>query len=443
MSAGWAPIERIRNGLFIVQTLCPISEFSVLFLWLPIGHHGPSLVTIVPFRPWLPAPDQAQAVVSPPFDVLTRAEAVAMARCDWRNFLHVVRAEVDLPEEVDIWDAQVYGRAHQNLVGLQKQRVLVRERRPALYLYRMEDGAHRQTGIVGCVRAADYQSGLIRTHEHTRALQEDDRVRHMLALDAYAEPVLLTFRMPDGIRNLLDRSVQGEPLLAVTDEAGVRHLVWRAADAAALVAAFEQVPHCYVADGHHRSAAAARVASVGSSAHYPAVLFASDELRILAYNRAIRGVDGHGDEGDFLRCLGRIGRLVHPAKPVPERAGIFAIRLRSGWYQLHLDAAAEECQELVASLDAERLHRAVLEPLLGVGDPRSDDRFIPVGGRDSVAQLERLVDSHKAEVGFSLVAPTVDQMLAIADAGAVMPPKSTWIEPKIRSGLFVHPFEET
>ena len=397
-------------------------------------------MTILPFRPWLPAPDQAQAVACPPFDVPTRDEATTMAQGDRRNFLHVVRAEIDLPDEVDAHDAQVYDRARRNLTGLQEQGVLVREQQPELYLYRMEDGAHRQTGVVASLRAADYRSGLIRTHERTRAAQEDDRVRHMRALCAHPEPVLFTFRAPHGMRDLLDRSARGEPLLAATDGDGVRHLVWRAPDAAALVAAFADVPHCYVADGHHRSAAAARVAAGGSSAHFPAVLFPADELLILAYNRAIRGL-GELDEGKLLRRLGELGRLVSPAEPVPEDAGSFAIRLRSGWHQLHLGPAEEERTDLVSSLDAERLHRTVLGPLLGVGDPRTDDRFIPVGGRDSVARLERIVDSGQAAMGFSLVAPTVEQMLAVADAGGVMPPKSTWIEPKLRSGLFVHPFE--
>ena len=413
----------------------------VLFRRQPIGHHPTCAVTIVPFRPWLPAPDQAQAVVSPPFDVPTRAEAAAMAQADRRNFLHVVRAEVDLPDEVDAGDARVYERARRNLAGLQEQGGLVRERQTELYLYRMEDGTHRQTGVVACVRAADYRSGLIRTHERTRAVQEDDRVRHMRALGAHPEPVLFTFRALQGMRDLLDQSARGEPLLAVTDADGVRHQVWRAPDAAALVAAFADVPHCYVADGHHRSAAAARVAAGGPSAHFPAVLFPAEELRILAYNRAIRGLGPQRDEGELLRRLGEIGRLVRAAGPVPEQVGSFAIRLRSGWHQLHLGPAAKERGDPVTPLDAERLHRTVLGPLLGVGDPRTDERFIPVGGRDTVARLERLVGSGEAAVGFSLIAPTVEQMLAVADAGGVMPPKSTWIEPKLRSGLFVHPFE--
>lgn len=415
--------------------------FTVLFYGLSIGHHGLGFMRIVPFRPWLASSSHAQAVASPPFDVPTRAEAVSMAQSDWRNFLHVVRPEVDWPEEVDVWDAKVYERARRNLVSLQEQLVLVREPRPVLYVYRMEDGAHRQTGIVACVSAADYLGGLIRTHEHTRVLQEDDRVRHMHAIGAHAEPVLLTFRAQENIRSLLELSVQVKPLLTVTDADGVHHLVWRVTDPSSLIAAFEEVPHCYIADGHHRSAAAVRLASSGVASHFPAVLFASDELRILAYNRAIRGVGGHRDEGDLLRQLGKLGRLVHPAKSTPEKAGIFAIRVRSGWYHLHLETAEKDCHNLIASLDAERLQRTILEPLLGVGDPRNDDRFMPVGGRDSVARLENLVDSGKAEIGFSLVAPTVDQMLAVADADEVMPPKSTWIEPKIRSGLFVNPFE--
>ena len=439
MSAGWAPMERIRNGSFMTRPLFPV---PVLFGRQPIGHHPTCAVTIVPFRPWLPAPDQAQAVVSPPFDVPTRAEAAAMAQADRRHFLHVVRAEIDLPDEVDAGDARVYERARRNLAGLQEQGVLVRERQAELYLYRMEDGTHRQTGVVACVRAADYRSGLIRTHERTRAAQEDDRVRHMRAVGAHPEPVLFTFQASQGMRNLLARGARDEPLLAATDPDGVRHLVWRAPNPTALVAAFADVPHCYVADGHHRSAAAAQVAVAGTSTRFPAVLFPAEELRILAYNRAIRGLGDLGGEDELRRRLGQLGNLVSPTGPVPERAGSFAIRLRSGWHELHLGPVAEASGDLTASLDAERLHRTVLGPLLGVGDPRTDDRFIPVGGRDSVARLERMVDSGEASVGFSLVAPTVEQMLAVADAGAVMPPKSTWIEPKLRSGLFVHPFNE-
>lgn len=399
-------------------------------------------MTILPFRPWMPAPDQAQAVASPPFDVPTHAEAAALARADWRNFMRVVRAEVDLPAGAGAGagDAQVYERARRNLAGLQERRVLVREPSPALYLYRMEDGAHRQTGVAACVRTADYGAGLIRTHERTRAAQEDDRVRHMRALGAHPEPVLLTFRAAAGMRALLDRAARGEPLLAAVDADGVRHAVWRAPDAAALAAAFAQVPHLYVADGHHRSAAAARVAADGGApARFPAVLFPAEELRILPYNRAIRGLGPHGHDG-LLRRLGELGRLEQPAAPAPERAGSFAIRLPSGWRCLRLSRPAGS--GVVESLDAERLHRTVLAPLLGVGDPRTDDRFIPVGGRDSVARIDRLVDSGEAAVGFSLFPPTVDQMLSVADAGAVMPPKSTWIEPKLRSGLFVHPFRD-
>ncbi len=408
-----------------------------------MGHHGPA-VTIVPFRPWLPAPDQAQAVASPPFDVPTRAEAAALARGDQRNFMRVVRAEVDLPDGAG--GAQVHERARRNLAGLQERGVLVREPSPALYPYRMDDGAHRQTGVAACVRTADYAAGLIRTHERTRAAQEDDRVRHMRAVGAHPEPVLLTFRAGAGMRALLDRAVRGEPLLDVVDADGVRHAVWRAPaaapEAAALVDAFAQVPHLYVADGHHRSAAAARAAADGSApARFPAVLFPAGELRILAYNRAVRGLGPLGHEEELLRRLGALGRLEQPAEPAPAQAGSFAIRLRSGWRQLHMGPPPAG-GGVVESLDAERLHRTVLAPLLGVGDPRTDDRFIPVGGRDSAARIDRLVDSGAAAVGFSLVPPTVDQMLAVADAGAVMPPKSTWIEPKLRSGLFVHPFED-
>lgn len=401
-------------------------------------------MTIVPFRPWLPAPDQAQAVACPPFDVPTRGEAAALARGDRRTFMRVVRAEVDLPDGAG--GAQVHARARRNLADLQERRVLVREPSPALYVYRMEDGAHRQTGVAACVRTADYGAGLIRTHERTRAAQEDDRLRHMRALNAHPEPVLLTFRAVAGVRALLDRAVRGAPLMAVADADGVRHAVWRAPaaapdEAAALVEAFAQVPHLYVADGHHRSAAAARAAADGGApGRFPAVIFPADELRILAYNRAVRGFGPGGGEEELLRRLGALGRLEDPAEPAPAQAGSVAIRLRSGWRQLHLGPPAGG--GLVESLDAERLHRTVLAPLLGVGDPRTDDRFIPVGGRDSVARIDRLVDSGAAAAGFSLVPPTVDQMLAVADAGAVMPPKSTWIEPKLRSGLFVHPFRD-
>ncbi len=270
---------------------------------------------------------------------------------------------------------------------------------------------------------------------------------YMRDLHSHPEPVLLTYRSNSHIHDLLRHESNCDPLITVTDEDDVRHMVWRVTDPAQLITAFATIPHLYIADGHHRSSAASRLASTGEApSHFPAVLFPADELRILAYNRAISDLAGLTQE-DFLQQLSNIGELTQAPDPIPKQSGYVTVRLPSGWYQLNLNyntkflrTQQDPTTPEATLFDTELLQQLVLGPILGVLDPRNDTRFIPIGGRDSIKKIERLVDNEDAAAGFSTLPPTVNQMLEVADIGNVMPLKSTWIDPKLQSGLFVQPF---
>jgi uncharacterized protein (DUF1015 family) len=302
--------------------------------------------------------------------------------------------------------------------------------------------------VVGCVHVEDYERDLIRKHEKTRQDKEDDRTRHVLALNANAEPVFLTYRGRSEVDRLVDAATTAAPLYDFTAPDGVRHTVWSVPDAESLARAFAPVSHAYVADGHHRSASAWRAGrelQAKNPAHrgdeeynwFLAVLFPSDQLRILPYNRVVRDLAGQTPE-QVLERLRRLGRLAPTADPSPERSGVFGVFLDRRWYRLELDPAGIDRSDPIASLDVSLLQDRVLSPILGIGDPRTDKRIDFVGGIRGTAELERRVRSGEMAIAFSLHPTTLDQLMAVSDAGHVMPPKSTWFEPKLRSGLFVH-----
>jgi uncharacterized protein (DUF1015 family) len=305
-----------------------------------------------------------------------------------------------------------------------------------------------QTGVVGCVHVDDYEHDVVRKHEKTRPDKEDDRTRHVLTLNANAEPVFLTYRQRAEIDRLVEAMTSADPLYDFTAPDGVRHTVWTVPDAAALVRAFGSVPHSYVADGHHRSASAWRAgkelraknpAHTGEEEYnwFLAVLFPSDQLRILPYNRVVRDLAG-GTPAQVLERLARLGRLSPASDAAPPRSGVFGVYLDGEWHRLELDPAGIDRSDPIASLDVSLLQERILSPILGVGDPRTDKRIDFVGGIRGTAELERRVRSGEMAIAFSLHPTTLDQLMAVSDAGQVMPPKSTWFEPKLRSGLFVH-----
>lgn len=403
-----------------------------------------------PFRAIRPAPDLAPRVAAVPYDVVSRDEAAELARGNPHSFLHVGRSDIDLPPETDPHDPRIYARAREALDGFLAHGTLLRDAEAGLYLYRQVMDGRAQTGVVGCVHIDDYERDLIRKHEKTRPDKEDDRTRHVLTLNANAEPVFLTYRGRRDLDALAERIVPTAPLYDFTAPDGVRHTVWRIPDAAEFVRAFGQVPHAYVADGHHRSASAWRAGKELRARHpgradaeyewFLAVLFPADQLRILPYNRVVKDLNGLSASQALAR-LARIGEVTTTSDPVPPGPGTFCFYLTGHWYRLALDAATIDRADPIASLDVSLLQDRILAPVFGIGDPRTDKRIDFVGGIRGAAELERRVKSGEMAIAFSLHPTTLEQLMAVSDAGQVMPPKSTWFEPKLRSGLFVHELE--
>ena len=385
-----------------------------------------------------------------PYDVVNRDEACELAQGNPYSFLHVGRADIDLPADVDPHDPRIYRKAREALDRFVTQGVLVREGAPALYLYRQVMSGRVQTGVVGCVHIDDYEQDVIRKHEKTRQDKEDDRTRHVLTLEAHAEPVFLTYRGLPRIDVLSEAVVATQPVHDFTAPDGVRHTVWRISDPVSWLEAFREVPHAYVADGHHRSASAWRAGKERRAANpnhrgdeeynwFLAVLFPGDQLTIMPYNRVVRDLGGKSP-AEVLQALRLVGRVSPADHPSPSRSGTFCVYLADAWYRVELDEERIDRKDPIGSLDVSLLQDQVLGPILGVGDPRTDKRLDFVGGIRGPAELERRVNSGEMAIAFSLYPTTVDQLMAVSDAGAMMPPKSTWFEPKLRSGLFVHTF---
>ena len=403
-----------------------------------------------PFDAVCPKSDLAPQVAAVPYDVVNRDEACELARGNPHSFLHVGRSDIDLPPEVDPHDPRIYRTAREAFDRFVAQGVLVREGAHALYLYRQIMGSRVQTGLVGCVHIDDYEQDVIRKHEKTRQDKEDDRTRHVLTLEAHAEPVFLTYRGRPRIERLSEAMVATPPVHDFTASDGVRHTVWRIGDPSPWLEAFREVPHAYVADGHHRSASAWRAGKERRAANprhrgdeeynwFLAVLFPAEQLTIMPYNRVVRDLGGKSS-AEVLQALRKVGRVAQTDDPHPPRPGTFCVYLAKAWYRVDLPEQSIDRSDPIGSLDVSLLQDQVLGPILGVGDPRTDKRIDFVGGIRGTAELERRVDSGEMAIGFSLYPTTVDQLMAVSDAGAIMPPKSTWFEPKLRSGLFVHTF---
>jgi uncharacterized protein (DUF1015 family) len=342
----------------------------------------------------------------------------------------------------------VYEKARQNLEALCRDGALVRDAAPSVYLYELSTAAHTQLGIVGCVHIDDYGQNVIRRHEKTRKEKEDDRTRHVLTLRAHAEPVFLMFPSHPFMAQLNAKATLEPPLYDFTASDGVRHRVWRVVDPSSHIDAFRRMPAAYVADGHHRCASAWRAGAELRAANpvhtgneeynwFLAVLFPANQLQILPYNRVIRDLGGKTPE-QFLAALRGVGAVTPASAPDPAAAGSFGVYLAGRWHRLTLDPGTIPQGDPVGSLDAALLETRVLGPLLGIGDIRTDQRVDFVGGSRGSAELARRVDAGEAAVAFAMYPVTVQQLMTVSDAGAIMPPKSTWFEPKLRSGLFVH-----
>jgi len=401
---------------------------------------------IKPFAALRPSPEKVSAVASVPYDVVDTAEARVLAAGNPDSFLHVSRPEIDLPDHIDIHDDQVYAQGVRAFKDFQKKGVLIRESDERLYVYRQIMGTHCQTGVVACCHISDYGNDIIRKHEKTRKDKEDDRTRHCLELNANSGPVFLTYRDRAELDGWVAEVQKGVPLYDFVAADGIQHAVWRVeGDLTAWREAFKRVPLAYVADGHHRAAAAFRAGQQRKASNpnhtgneeynwFLAVLFPETQLRILPYNRCVVDLNGLSEQA-FLSNVQQIfkTRPTQGADPAGPRE--VRMYLAGQWHALTWD---EVSADPVGRLDVSVLQDRLLAPVLGIDDPRTDTRISFVGGIRGTGELARRVDEKRDAVAFSMYPVTVAQMMDIADAGQIMPPKSTWFEPKLRSGLLVH-----
>ena len=398
------------------------------------------MAALVPFRALRPAPASAARVAAVPYDVVNREEAQELAAGNPLSFLHVSRAEIDLPPETNPYDPSVYARAVQNFARLQETAPLVREDAPSLYIYRLRMGNHEQTGIAASYSVDDYDRDVIKKHEKTRRDKEDDRTRHIVELRAQTGPVFLTYRASRSVDAIVSRAATGAPLFDFRAPDGVTHTIWIVPedDVKPLVAAFAAIPALYIADGHHRAASAARARAQVKSPdanRFLAVAFPDNQMQVLPYNRVVKDLGSFTPDTLLDRLREQFTVMEGPA--TPARKGQVSMFLGRGWYTIDLGAPPAGLSA-ADRLDVSRLQETILTPLLGVGDVRSDKRIDFVGGARGTAELERLVHAGKAAVAFSLFPVSVDDLMAISDAGGIMPPKSTWFEPKLRDGLLSH-----
>lgn len=398
------------------------------------------MAKVYPFRALRPNEGFAPKVASVPYDVVNRDEAKALAT-DSHSFLHVTKPEIDLDDTVDPYSGEVYLQGRRALERLIEERVLIRDKDPAFFLYRLTMDGRTQTGFVMTADVGEYDQNIVRKHEYTRPDKEDDRVRNIEALAAQSGNVFLAHRDHATLSEVTNLTLSEQRLYDFEAVDGIRHEVWKIAAThnPAILGAFEELGPIYIADGHHRSAAASRVAKLPTAAEdaqrFLVVSFPESELKIWDYNRVVD--DLHGLSGvDFLEALKKIGELREVSAPESKRHEV-SVYLAGKWYQLAFSADLIDESDPVARLDVSLLQTHVLEPLLGIDNPRTNKRIQFVGGIRGAGELIRRVDDG-AGVAFKMYPPSLDELFTIADAGEVMPPKSTWFEPKLRDGLFVH-----
>ena len=409
------------------------------------------MAAIHPFRALRPPRDKVQEVAAVPYDVVNTEEARALAEGNPFSFLHVSRPEIDMPAGQDLYADETYAKAAENFQKLIRDCPLEIETEPSLYLYRLTMGEHVQTGVAACVSVDEYDQDLIRKHEKTRPDKENDRTRHLLELRAQTGPVFLTYRSDRRIDALVEAETKGEPLYDFEAEDGVRHTVWRAPAPEQLARAFGEVPLLYIADGHHRAASASRARAAlreenpnhtGEEEYnrFLAVVFPADQMQILPYNRVVRDLNGRSEE-DFLLALRERFDVTEDANPRgPGKRGHFHMYLGGGrWYGLTpTGSSTKASDDPVSSLDVSVLQDNLLDPLLGIKDVRTDKRIDFVGGIRGTEELVRLVDEGRAAVAFALYPTSIEDLLSVSDRGRLMPPKSTWFEPKLRDGILIH-----
>lgn len=402
------------------------------------------MAIVKPFPALRPRPDVAPRVCELPYDVMSSDEARAIAAGNPLSFLRVSKPEIDLPPETDPYSPEVYAKGRENFERLIRDGVLKLDTKPCFYLYRQVMGAHSQMGLVSAASCEDYLRNVIKKHELTRPDKEDDRVRHIEALSSQTGPVFLTYRARPRLDELFMRKSVETPAIDFSAQDGIRHSAWVIADdetCLSIESEFAQIPALYIADGHHRSAAAARVyqtrRGAGNSGFFLSVIFPHNQLQILPYNRALRDLNGLGSR-QLLEKLEGIFMVQRPGAPKPGRRHQVGLYLERQWHSLTFREHFVRTADVMEKLDVTLLQRFVLEPLFGIDDPRTSKRIYFVGGIRGTEELERLVDSGQCACAFSMFPTGIDELMAISDAGGIMPPKSTWFEPKLRDAMFCH-----
>lgn len=397
-----------------------------------------------PFKAWRPDPKRVKEIASVPYDVITFDEVQTIAENNPHNFLHVSRPEVDLPDNTDPHDDAVYEQGAENLQQLLSGGVLQQDEQPSIYIYQLIREGQTQTGVFACVSVEDYDNEVILKHELTRPTKEDDRTRHILTQQAHAEPVMLTYKDDEKTQELIDQVTREEPLYNYVALDEVRHKLWKVEVTEPFEEAFQNIQKLYIADGHHRCKSASRAAEkmreknenhTGEEEYnfFPAVAFPMSDMHIMAYNRIVHEVPDH-----FLNELEQNFGLLVDADPIPSKKGDISIYIDNQWFGMTLPIADEP--NSVEKLDVHRLQEFLLDPMLGISDPRRNENISFVGGIRGTEELERLVQNGKAQMAVSMYPTAIEELIEVSDNGLLMPPKSTWFEPKLQSGLLVHTF---
>ena len=402
------------------------------------------MAIVKPFAALRPEPGLAQRICELPYDVMSSEEARQIAAGNPLSFLHVSKPEIDLPPATDVYAPEVYAKGRENFQRLIAQRALRQDPQPYFYLYRQVMGKHRQTGLVAAASCEDYLKGIIRKHELTRPDKEDDRVRHIEALDAQTGPVFLVYAANQAMDKFVAGKTAEPAALDFTASDGVRHTAWVIADTAGIhfiETEFSRLPHLYIADGHHRSAAAARVfqkrKGAGESASFLSVIFPHNQMQILPYNRVLKDLNGMSPE-QLLEKLTGVFDITCPGAATPTRKHELGLYLGRQWHTLRVRSPFTAATDTIDTLDVTLLQQHVLQPLFSIADPRTSKRINFVGGIRGTAELEKLVNSGQYACAFSLFPTSIEDLMTIADAGGIMPPKSTWFEPKLRVAMFCH-----
>ncbi len=410
------------------------------------------MALVIPFKAVRPQPQFASQVAALPYDVMTREEAQKAVAGNALSFMHVEKSEIDVPDDTSSDDALIYETAKRNFAQMRENGILVQDKSPCFYVYRQQMGGRKQTGIVGVMSVLEYDAGKIKKHELTRKDKEEDRINHVSTVNAQTGPVFISYRERQNLSKIVDKVTAGIPEYDFTASDGVGHTAWVVDDAKQIEEIkkeFQQVDALYIADGHHRAAAAAAVArarrgkdkQAGCASEYEsvlAVLLPDTQLKVMDYNRAVKDLNGLTPDQYLEKISSSFTVSKDFAARSPQQLHDFGMYLGGQWYKITINRGIYNESDPVASLDAAILQEHLLDPVLGIKDPRVDDRIKFIGGIRGMDELEKLVNKDGFAVAFSLYPTTMEQIVKVADAGAIMPPKSTWFEPKLRSGMFVH-----